>query len=88
MKISVYGFNYCIPVVVSYDSSRKIYNLTAGSSSSSLELVSSTKHHLKITTSVKDYFSIILALDYSSVGFTINSIALPVVAGAMLLKLG
>ncbi|MBC8219774.1 MAG: Ig-like domain-containing protein, partial [Proteobacteria bacterium] len=44
MQLSVDGFNSCIPAVVSYDSSRKIYTLTAGSSSSTLELVSSTKH--------------------------------------------
>ena len=74
MQLSVDGFNSCIPAVVSYDSSRKIYTLTAGSSSSALELVSSTKHQLKVTTSVKDYFSIALDSDYISEGFTTTSI--------------
>ena len=74
IQLSVDGFNNCIPAVVSYDSSRKIYTLTAGSSSAALELISSTNHQLKVTTSVKDYFNISLASDYISAGFTTTSI--------------
>ena len=74
VQLSVDGFNNCIPAVVTYDTSRKIYTLTAGSSSAALELTSSTKHQIKATTSVIDYFSIALASDYTSAGFTTISI--------------
>ena len=74
MQISTDSFNSCIPAVVTYDTSRRTYTLTAGSSSVSRELASLTKHQLKVTTGIKDYFGKALAEDYTSSGFTTASV--------------
>ena len=74
MHLSVDGFNTCVPAVSSYDSSRKIYAMTSGSSTAVQELDSLQKHQVKVTTSVKDYFGGVLASDYSSAGFTTASV--------------
>ncbi|SVA03145.1 uncharacterized protein METZ01_LOCUS55999 [marine metagenome] len=47
MHLSVDGFNTCVPVDVSYDSSRKIYTMTSGSSTANQELDSLLKHKVK-----------------------------------------
>ena len=43
--------------------------MTPNSSVAVQELDSLQNHQLKVTTSVKDYFGVALASDYSSVGF-------------------
>ena len=48
--------------------------MTPGSSTAVQELDSLQKHHVKVTTSVKDYFGVALASDYSSAGFTTASV--------------
>ena len=57
VQISADSFNSCIP---------RTCSLTAGSSSFTLELASLTKHQLKVTTGVKDYFGKAMAEDYIS----------------------
>mgnify|MGYP001383129865 CR=1 FL=1 len=74
MQISADSFNSCIPAVLTYDTSRRTYTLTAGSSSVTRELASLTKHQLKVTTGIKDYFGKALAEDYTSSGFTTTSV--------------
>ena len=74
MQISADGFNSCIPTVLTYDTSRKTYTMTAGSSSVTRELASLTKHQLKVTTGIKDYFGKALAEVYTSSGFTTASV--------------
>ena len=44
MQISADSFNSCIPAVLTYDTSRRTYTLTASSSSVTRELASLTKH--------------------------------------------
>jgi len=74
MQISTDSFNSCIPAVLTYDTSRRTYTLTAGSSSVKRELASLTNHQLKVTTGIKDYFGKALAEDYTSTGFTTSSV--------------
>ena len=74
LQISSDGFNSCIPAILSYDTSRKTFTLTAGSSSVTRELDSLTKHQLKVTTGIKDYFGNALAEDYISSGFATASV--------------
>ena len=74
MQLSVDGFNNCVPVVVSYDSSRKIYTMTSGSSTAAQELNSLPKHQIKTTTSEKDYLDVSLARDCNFTGFTTASV--------------
>ena len=74
MQLSVDGFNTCVPVIVSYDSSRKICTMTSDSSTAAQELNSLPKHQVKITTSVKDYLDVSLASDCTSAGFTTASV--------------
>ena len=74
MQLFIDDFYTCFPAVSSYDSSRKIYTMTPGSSTAVQELDSLLKHKVKVTTSVKDYFSIAHASDYSSAGFASASV--------------
>ena len=66
MQLSSDSFNSCILAVLTYDTSRRTYTLTAGSSSVTRELASLKKHQLKVTTGIKDYFGKSLAEDYTS----------------------
>ena len=74
LQISTDSFNSCIPAILSYDTTRKTFTLAAGSSSVTRELDSLTKHQLKVTTGIKDYFGKALAEDYISLGFTTASV--------------
>ena len=74
IQLSADSFNSCIPAVLTYDTSRKTYTLTASSSSVARELASLTKHQLKVTTGIKDYFGKALTEDYTSSGFTTASV--------------
>ena len=74
LQLSSDSFNSCIPAILSYDTARKTFTLTAGSSSLTRELDSLTRHQLKITTEIKDYFGKALAENYISSGFTTASV--------------
>ena len=74
VQISLDSFNSCIPVALTYDTTRKKFTLTAGSSSLKRELASLTKHQLKVTTGIKDYFGKALVDNYTSSGFNTDSV--------------
>ena len=74
MHLSVDGFNTCDPVIVSYDSSRKICTMTSDSNTAAQELNSLPEHQVKITTRVKDCLDVSLASDCTSAGFATASV--------------
>ena len=57
--------------------------MTPGSSAAVQELDSLQKHQVKVTTSVKDYFDVVLTSDYSSAVLPLPQFVLLHVPGAM-----